>query len=212
MSPRRSSYVIRSHRRRDRCVKTLAAALDPHNYKMLPPVTDEKRHELTVTGDKDWGTKTRQVIWTNKPPPPRRLGPENIMTKPRTLSREAQMAEKPIEFWELFFTSKMLDLIVEHTNEKIQAEIDDRRHETGSEEFLKKSPHLKIVDKVKYFILKSLVTTGLLLLMFKLINNNKFVDLNKENVEDSDFYPLCGAVSLKYLYVLYCIVLHVGSH
>jgi hypothetical protein len=102
-----------------------------------------------VTGDKDWGTKTRQVTWTNVPPPSRRLGPENIMSKGRTLSKEAQEAKKPIEFWELFFTAEMLDLIVDHTNEKIQAEIANRRQVTGSDEFLKKSPHLKTLDKVR---------------------------------------------------------------
>jgi hypothetical protein len=44
----------------------------------------------------------------------------------------------------------MLDVIVLHTNEKIQGEIDERRAETGSYEFLKKNSHLKLLDKVKY--------------------------------------------------------------
>ncbi len=174
MAPRRSTYIIRSYRRKDRQVKTLTAALDPRNYNMLPPVTDEKKHEITVTGDKDWGTKTRQVIWTNIPPPPRRLAPENIMTKPRTLSREAQDAEKPIEFWELFFTDEMLDVTVKHTNEKITAEINSKRQATGSDEFLKKSPCIKIMDKVKNIVLN-------LIVIFHFVNycNYKFFLLNR---------------------------------
>lgn len=107
---------------------------------------------VLFSGDKDWGTKTRQVVWTNVPPASRRRRPEDITTRPRTLSREAQQAEKPIEFWQLFFTDQMLDLIMEHTNQKISADIDDRRRLTGSDAFLIKSPHLKHVDMVKYYM------------------------------------------------------------
>jgi hypothetical protein len=107
---------------------------------------------VLFSGDKDWGTNTRQVVWTNVPPASRRRGPEDITHRPRTLSGEAQQAEKPIEFWQLFFTDQMLDLIMEHTNQKISADIDDRRRLTGSDVFLNKSPHLKLVDKVKYYM------------------------------------------------------------
>jgi hypothetical protein len=47
----------------------------------------------------------------------------------------------------------MLDLILLHTNEKIQEELDERRQRDGSSDFLKKNPHLKIVDKVKMLCL-----------------------------------------------------------
>ncbi len=43
-------------------------------------------------------------------------------------------------------------LIVLHTNEKIQGQINDRRKETGSDEFIKKTAHLKILDKVIFLI------------------------------------------------------------
>lgn len=107
-----------------------------------------------MTGDKEWGTRTRSVTWTNKPPPPRKLGPENIMTKPRRLSREAQEADTTLELWKLFFTEKMLDLIVERTNQKIE---EDLANTERTAEFLKKSPHLKPVDKVNYLSLYSTV-------------------------------------------------------
>jgi hypothetical protein len=129
-------------------VKTVAAAVDPRNYDLLPPVTEVFKHEVTVKGDKEWGTRTRSVTWTNKPPPPRRLGPENIMTKGRSLSREAQNAETPLEHWEIFFTEAMLDLIVEHTNEKIREDLAKEKRSAG---LMEKSPHLKLMDKVKYF-------------------------------------------------------------
>jgi hypothetical protein len=61
------------------------------------------------------------VIWTNKPPPRRRTAAADLRTKDRTISVEAQQAEKPIDFWHILFTEEMLDLIVLHTNDKIQA-------------------------------------------------------------------------------------------
>ena len=148
MAPARSHYIIRSHRRRDRLVKTLDQALDTENYDMLPPVGDgdEVRYELTMTADKQWGTKTRTVTYTNKPPPPRRLAPENIMSKGRTLSEEAKAAETPKELWQLFFTDEMLDLVVERTNQKIAESFLDKQY---SAERLKQSPYIKPVDKVE---------------------------------------------------------------
>jgi hypothetical protein len=50
LAPVRDRYLIRSHRRRDRLVKTIAAAQDRNNYNMLPEVTDEKMYEVTVKG------------------------------------------------------------------------------------------------------------------------------------------------------------------
>jgi hypothetical protein len=82
------------------------------------------------------------------PPARGRTAANDLRTKDRTISREVQQAEKPIEFWHIMFTEEMLDLIVQHTNEKIQGEINARREETGSDEFIKKTAHLKILDKV----------------------------------------------------------------
>jgi len=114
-----------------------------------------KLSHVTVTlilflADKEWGTQTRQVMWTKKPPTRGRTSQNDLRTKDRSISEEAQQAEKPIEFWHILFTEEMLDVIVLHTNEKIQGEIDERRAETGSYEFLKKNSHLKLIDKVKY--------------------------------------------------------------
>jgi len=111
---------------------------------------------VTVTlilflADKEWGTQTRQVMWTNQQPTRGRTSQNDLRTKDRSISAEAQQAEKPIEFWHILFTEEMLDVIVLHTNEKIQGEIDERRAETGSYEFLKKNSHLKLIDKVKYY-------------------------------------------------------------
>ena len=53
LAPERGAYIIRSYRRRDRRVQTIEAALDLENYVMLPPVTEEKKHEITVTGTCD---------------------------------------------------------------------------------------------------------------------------------------------------------------
>lgn len=148
VAPVRSHYIIRSHRRRDRLVKTLDEALDVRNYDMLPPVGDgdEIRYELSMAGDKQWGTTTRTLTYTNKPPPPGRLAPENIMSKGRTLSSQAQAAKTPQELWQLFFTDEMLDLIVERTNEKIAESCQDKSY---SAERLQQSPYIKPVDKVK---------------------------------------------------------------
>ena len=82
------------------------------------------------------------------PPARGRTAANDLRTKDRTISREVQQAEKPIEFWHIMFTEEMLDLIVLHTNEKIQGQINDRIQETGSDEFIKKTTHLKLLDKV----------------------------------------------------------------
>ena len=82
------------------------------------------------------------------PPARGRTAANDLRTKDRTISREVQQAEKPIEFWHIMFTEEMLDLIVLHTNEKIQGQINDRIQETGSDEFIKKTAHLKLLDKV----------------------------------------------------------------
>ena len=110
---------------------------------------------VTVTlilflADKEWGTQTRQVMWTNQQPTRGRTSQNDLRTKDRSISAEAQQAKKPIEFWHILFTEEKLDVIVLHTNKKIQGEIDERRAETGSYEFLKKNSHLKLIDKVKY--------------------------------------------------------------
>ena len=50
LAPVRSRFLIRSHRRRDRLVKTIDAALDRANYNLLPEVTEELKHDITVKG------------------------------------------------------------------------------------------------------------------------------------------------------------------
>jgi hypothetical protein len=50
LAPVRGAYIIKSHRRKDRLVQTLATALDPANYILLSPVAEEKRHIITVKG------------------------------------------------------------------------------------------------------------------------------------------------------------------
>jgi hypothetical protein len=145
VAPRRNHYLIRSQRRRDRLVKTIDAALDPANYILIPPPTPEMRHEIRMTGDKQSGTKAKTVVWTTKPPPASRLAPQNIMSKPRSISREAQEAETPKQLWQLFFSDEMLSLIVQHTNEKIA---DDQERWTA--ERLQKPSYMKPIDKVKH--------------------------------------------------------------
>jgi len=50
LAPQRVHYLIRSHRRRDRLVKTIDAALDLDNYTPLPETTEEMKYELTMPG------------------------------------------------------------------------------------------------------------------------------------------------------------------
>ena len=61
------------------------------------------------------------MVWTNKPPARGRARASDLRTKERTIRPEADACQEPIDFWQLFFTEEMLDLIVVHTNEKIQA-------------------------------------------------------------------------------------------
>lgn len=144
--PRRTRYIIRSQRRRDRLVLNLDAALNADNYDKLPPVTNGTRHVMKMTGDRARGIAPKTITWTTQPRPPRRIGPENIMSKPRKLSEEAAAASSPLELWELYWTDEMLDIIVTHTNEKIAEELLEK---DLTEEQLQKSPYLRLVDKVK---------------------------------------------------------------
>jgi hypothetical protein len=64
------------------------------------------RYILKIPGNKKDGTRPHEVVWSTHPPPTTRLGPENIMSKPRKLSEEAAAAETPAEMWSLFFDKK----------------------------------------------------------------------------------------------------------
>lgn len=147
-APRRIRYIIRSQRRKDRLVLNLDAALNVDNYDKLPevPVT---RHVMKMTGDRAKGIAAKTITWSTKPRPNRRLGPENLMTKVRKLSAEAEAAGKPLELWQLFWTDEMLDVIVTHTNEKI-AEVVAEKNLTREQ--LHKSSYIRPVDKVKHFL------------------------------------------------------------
>jgi len=83
-----------------------------------------------VSGDKEWGTKTRHVIWTNMPPARGRTAANDLRTKDRSVHKDADGCEEFIDFWQLFFTEEMLELIVMHTNEKIQGELDETRNDS----------------------------------------------------------------------------------
>ena len=122
----------------------LKAALNVDNYDKIPEIP-ETRHVMNMTGDKARGIPAKTITWSTKPRPNRRLGPENLMTKARKLSQEAEAAGKPLELWQLFWTDEMLDVIVTHTNEKIAEELAERNL---TREQLQKSPHLKPLDKV----------------------------------------------------------------
>lgn len=148
VAPVRNHYLIRSHRRRDRLVKTLDEALDIDNYDMLPAVSDgeEIRYEIPMTADKAWDTKARTLRYTNKPPTRHRQPAENITVKARSISEEAKAAATPKQLWQLFFTDRMLDMIVKYTNEKI---MEDLAKSEYSRERLQQSPYLKPIDRVR---------------------------------------------------------------
>ena len=119
MAPQRSHYLIRSHRKRDRLVKTLDDALNIANYDLISPKEGrEILVEVDIAADKQWNTKFRKIIWSDKPPNSSKQPPENILRKERRMSNEAQAAVTPVQHWRCFFTNEILDKIVEHTNEK----------------------------------------------------------------------------------------------
>ncbi len=75
---RRKKFV----RRRDRAVNSLETALDSRNYTPVPPRTGPHEiHHIKITADRQRGRPARDLQWTTKPPPTRRRGPEDIMTK-----------------------------------------------------------------------------------------------------------------------------------
>jgi hypothetical protein len=102
-------------------------------------------YTVHMTGDPKRGRKARQLKWTNKVPPTRKRGPEDIMSKPESLSVSAKEAKRTADLWGLFFTPTMLEKIVLYTNQKIQEDL-DRNQYTAVQR--RKRPHLKYVDVV----------------------------------------------------------------
>lgn len=72
-------------------------------------------------------------------------GPENIMSKPERLSKEALAAETAGDFWSLFFTDELLRILVDSTNEKIEEAFLKNSY---SDERLRTSPYISQTDEV----------------------------------------------------------------
>lgn len=139
---RRKRYV----KRRDRAVHSLETALDSRNYDpILPRTAPHEIHHIKLTADRQRNRPAREIHWTTKPPPAKRRGPEDIMSKGEKISPEAEAAETTADFWGLFFPDTILDKIVHYSNEKIA---EDMAKKNYTEDQLSKKPHLKPLDKV----------------------------------------------------------------
>jgi len=122
--------------------------MDLNNYVPVEPCNSGEltRHTIRVTANRERGIPSRNITWTSQPPATARRGPEDIMTKPRSLSEEAKAARTYTELWNLFFTESMLDKLVEYTNQKID---DNFVKNNYTRDRLNKSPHLRHTDKVE---------------------------------------------------------------
>jgi hypothetical protein len=60
-----------------------------------------------MTADRSRSRPARTIEWTTQAPPTARISPENIMTKPQKISREAEAAETELDFWEVFFRKEV---------------------------------------------------------------------------------------------------------
>jgi hypothetical protein len=85
------------------------------------------------------------MTWTTKAPVMTKQGPENIMSKPERLSKEALAAETAGDFWSLFFTDELLRILVDSTNEKIEEAFLKNSY---SDERLRTSPYISQTDEV----------------------------------------------------------------
>ncbi len=65
-----------------------------------------------MTADKARSRPARNMEWTTHAPVSKRLAPEDIMSKPQSLSPEAEAAETEGNFWSLFFTQQVSAIIV----------------------------------------------------------------------------------------------------
>jgi hypothetical protein len=98
-----------------------------------------------MTADRNRGRPARDITWTTKPPASRRRGPEDIMSKPEQLSAAAQAASTEGDLWSLFFTSEILQEIVDNTNVKIE---EDYLQQDYSNDRMNKSPYITTTDMV----------------------------------------------------------------
>jgi hypothetical protein len=68
-----------------------------------------------------------------------------LYIKEEKISDKAETAERTVDFWSLFFPDTILDKIVLYTNQKIHEDMEGKQY---TEVQLRKSPHMKPVDKV----------------------------------------------------------------
>lgn len=106
---------------KNRAVQSIDTALDPTNYDewKLP---DEVKQHTVVFEKKTRNNPEKTLTWKNKPSTQRgRQNMANILTGTPGVNRRVQNLTSPVDAWKCMFTDDMLDMVVEHTNKKIQA-------------------------------------------------------------------------------------------
>jgi hypothetical protein len=101
---------------------------------------------VNLTADRKRKRKERTIVWTTKAPPTARLGPQDIMSKPETISDKAKDAKNHLDLWSLFVTPEMQAKICTYTNTKIEEDIAKKGY---TQEDLASKAHIKPIDKVK---------------------------------------------------------------
>ncbi len=134
-----------SRARRFRAIKDLESALNPDNYNLVPPTRKDIRYNVKVTADRKRGRDAKDITWSTQSSASGRRGPENIMRKPQELSAEAKAAKTNDQFWSLFITGQILEVVEKWTNQKIAEDLEEKQY---SVEKLRKCPYLKQTDKV----------------------------------------------------------------
>lgn len=103
-----------------RAVRSIDSALDPSNYDHWEVPAEPK--EFAVVLQKKTKDQPEQIItWKNQPPTQRgRQNTANILSGTPGVNRAARGAQSPLDAWNCMFNDEMMNIVVTHTNERIQ--------------------------------------------------------------------------------------------
>ena len=104
----------------NRKVNSIDAALDDTNYDSFELPRDSQEYKVIL----EKGTRNnpeKSVTWKNQPGTQRgRQNVANVITGTPGVNRAAREATTAIDAWECFFSDEMLNLVLEHTNQRIR--------------------------------------------------------------------------------------------
>ena len=138
----------RKHRRKQltytRLVNSIDSSLSEENFDPTESPTEEKTIIRIIPSQNK--KKNTEVKFTNQPTKTTgHQSSRDVISNKPGLSAKSNGIENELQAFQLFFTDEILDIIVSHTNKRIDASIGEIPPDTSQNG---KYPHLKPVDRI----------------------------------------------------------------